>query len=331
MQDWYQWSITNPGKRVFDTLAEKYSIRKARVSKIVEDFESKAREYNFGKGGQAGVIRTITAILQIVESHQRFVPHNDLAIELTSVGLVNSPILFECIHDLAAIFNYPVPVQVVTVHTTRYIVPKNVRKHALERICQRARHLAQKYGGVYPYDSFMSDAVCHLVPHNEREHFIRTLLSGQSDYLGLSADRFFGFQSERERLLTQLQKIFMVYEEVSVGNLVGAMYRPIKKMNLSKGRRDAKLLEQCSKAYDEYCLKMDVYLPITGTTRACSPWLMDHIKQNEPSGKLLDIELTVVRALRANGHPMTTKEFMSLIDKKGLARYKSYFTESSVL
>src|SRR5512139_2793475 len=52
LQAWFRWSVAEPGKRTYDTLATKYGITRTRVSQLIDDFAGKVRKYNFGKEKQ---------------------------------------------------------------------------------------------------------------------------------------------------------------------------------------------------------------------------------------------------------------------------------------
>jgi hypothetical protein len=213
---------------------------------------------------------------------------------------------------------------VVFVNDYGFIVPDYVTTNQLSKCLKSARGAAKYFGSIYPFDQLGALPDWDLVP---REHVIRLAkeLISIDDMLLTFGNDYFGICSAKgNTILTQLIKIYSVYEETIDEHLEASFKRTLKKKitgnpssKLKEKVNRLEILNACSVYFIDYCLQMK-WCESDGNYISASQNLRTLIKENPPENKepkkFYEIEKKLVEALRKNGKPMHTFEFIPAME-----------------
>ncbi len=198
-----------------------------------------------------------------------------------------------------------------------YVIPRHITKKQLDKAFKEARKVSQHLGAVYPYDKLDILLSWNFVQKEQQKRFAKELLASGKGFVEIEKD-YFGF-TERDRLFSQLRKIYSVYNEVPKENITASLYRTIKKRISGQTKisgdgeeKDEVLLEECVDGFDQYCIQM-MYYEKKGNYRIAKSKLRNSITQEPYTGKLYKKEKELVGRLRENGKPMFTDDFAPLL------------------
>lgn len=133
---------------------------------------------------------------------------------------------------LSELFKISLKSQMISLNNQGFIVPLDIAKKQLDNSYKDAWDAAQHLGAVFPYERLGIIPSWGYVPDEIRTRFAKELLASGEGFIEIEKD-YFGFVG-RDRIFSQLRKIYSVYDEVPSGNVTASLYRTIKKKSLEK-------------------------------------------------------------------------------------------------
>jgi len=217
--------------------------------------------------------------------------------------------------------------QIAFVNGQGFIVPHQITTDQLSNCLRSAKGAARYFGAIYLFHQLGALHYWSVVPKEHIIRFSKELISSD-DELQTFGDDYFGFcSSSTNTIVTQLIKIYSVYDEAIDEHLEASFIRTLKKKitgspssKLEEPGNRLEILKACSVHFVDYCLQMG-WCEANGNNISASQKLKILIKENHPESKkqkkFYEIEKLLVAALRKNGKPMHTSEFIPAMEAAG--------------